>query len=165
MKKKIEREAEIFRLFFSSLLPPSFPSSFFFLQKNPMKLHRPKIDGDAFFRWCVIALSIILTIEYYVHRQDTFDERFAWRMFSNVFLASKQVSFWAITQEKRTDVRIDAIYSKRWTRIISLGHTQVIKEASRHICMVFNGTDKVVAHLFVDQAGSAPISKRFVTTC
>lgn len=90
---------------------------------------RPRRRARAFFL-AFLALQMIVPLTYYL-RDDPYDERFAWRMFSNVRMHSCQTSVSErVATNDSVETRPVALYSTveiHWTGLLRRNRIDVIK--------------------------------------
>ena len=79
-----------------------------------------------------VAVQLVLPLTYYVAREDRFDERFAWRMFSAERMAQCRPQF-RVGDEPRP-VSLGATFHEAWVTIAQRGRQDVVDAMARRLC-------------------------------
>ncbi|MSP71161.1 MAG: hypothetical protein EXR76_03025 [Myxococcales bacterium] len=80
-----------------------------------------------------LAVQVLLPLRYYAG-EDRFDERFAWRMFSNVRVVACQTRFTDASDGGATPVRASAEIHEVWTSLLNRARRSVIDGFARKWC-------------------------------
>ncbi len=80
-----------------------------------------------------LLVQLYLPASYYLG-DGGFDERFAWRMFSPVRLASCRVSAYDHGAGQRRPIRLGRELHVVWINLLKRGRTSVVDEAIEHLC-------------------------------
>jgi hypothetical protein len=89
-----------------------------------------------------VLIQLLIPLHYYVLRKDPHDERFAWRMFSPMRMASCRPTF----RVDGAPVDLHAEFHEAWVGIAGRGRMQVIEAMGKRLCAIHPGS-KVVADL------------------
>ena len=79
-----------------------------------------------------VALQLVLPLTYYVAREDRFDERFAWRMFSAERMAQCRPVFRVEGDAK--PVPLGETFHEAWITIAERGRQDVVDAMARRLC-------------------------------
>ena len=88
--------------------------------------------GTLTFIHVFVAVQVALPLTYYVARDDRFDERFAWRMFSAERSADCQPLF--RVGEATRPVALGGMFHEAWVTIAQRGRQDVLDAMGRRIC-------------------------------
>lgn len=79
-----------------------------------------------------VGVQLLLPLQYYFARQDRFDERFAWRMFSAERMATCKPQF--RVGESTRAVALGATFHEAWLTIAERGRQDVLDAMGRRLC-------------------------------
>ena len=79
-----------------------------------------------------VALQLVLPLTYYVAREDRFDERFAWRMFSAERMARCNPVF-RVGDSPRPEP-LGETFHEAWVTIAQRGRKDVVDAMARRLC-------------------------------
>jgi hypothetical protein len=79
-----------------------------------------------------VAVQLLLPLTYYVVREDPFDERFAWRMFSAERMAQGRPRF-RVGDSPRPEP-LGATFHEAWVTIAQRGRQDVLDAMARRLC-------------------------------
>jgi hypothetical protein len=79
-----------------------------------------------------VAVQLLLPLQYYVAREDRFDERFAWRMFSAERMAQCRPAF--RVGDAPRPVSLGATFHEAWVTIAQRGRQDVLDAMARRLC-------------------------------
>jgi hypothetical protein len=79
-----------------------------------------------------VALQLLIPLRYYVAHKDPHDERFAWRMFSPMRMASCQPTF--TVDGARVDLHGE--FHEAWIAIAGRGRFDVIEAMGKRLCTI-----------------------------
>ncbi len=77
-----------------------------------------------------LVLQLALPLSYYTVREDTYDERFSWRMFSDVRMLKCKVSF----VRGGEPVTMSREFHMAWNTLVQRGRRDVIDGVSAALC-------------------------------
>lgn len=77
-----------------------------------------------------IAIQALLPLHYYTVRRDPHDERYAWRMFSPMRMASCRLAFTVDS----APVDLGSKFHEAWIGVAQRGRAVVIEEMARKLC-------------------------------
>lgn len=86
-----------------------------------------------------VLVQLALPITYYL-RRDRHDERFAWRMFSTMRMATCDVRM----QRAGQPVALGGEFHEAWIELAKRGRQSVIEEMGAHLCRKYPGQEIVV---------------------
>lgn len=91
--------------------------------------------GEKCFICLFLAIQVYLPVDYYFFREDKMDERFAWRMFSDISLSKIEIVF-TEENEKNELVPIDlGVYMPPvWIIQINRGKSYLLKRVCEYLC-------------------------------
>ena len=98
--------------------------------------------------------QLAIPASYYV-RDDPYDERFAWRMFSPTRMVRCQVAFTSEQNGRRTPVALQREVGQTWRGWMQRGHVRVVRGFGRDWC-ARNDTSAAPPRLFVDMRCAMP---------
>ena len=83
-----------------------------------------------------VILQLYLPLQYYLWNDDPLDERFAWRMFSDIAMSGKEVEFWAEMYDNGLEMSIDhkSFFGEHWTSVVLHGRRKGIENACAYFC-------------------------------
>jgi len=120
--------------------------------KSTSIIHSKTIeDVNIYIHVFVLAFTIVqlyLPLRYYLFNDDPLDERFAWRMFSEIAMSGKEIEFWAEMRDSGLEVPIDheSFLGDHWTSIVLRGKRQVVDNACSYFCREIEKARSVHAH-------------------
>lgn len=95
---------------------------------------------DRCFIIIFLAIQIYLPLDYYIFREDKMDERFAWRMFSDINLSRVEVVF---TQESMDGDMIPLDITNHmpriWAHHVKRGYSYLLRRVCEHLCEKIEG--------------------------
>ena len=91
-----------------------------------------------------LALQLGLPIRYYAG-DDSYDERFAWRMFSPIRLMKCRVSFTQESNNRRSTVVLKRKAHVLWINLMSRARMSVVEGFARHHCAELRTVDEDAA--------------------
>lgn len=77
-----------------------------------------------------LVLQLLLPLTYYTVREDRFDERFSWRMFSDVRMVKCQAGF----NRGGTGVTMSQEFHMAWNTLVQRGRGDVIDAVGQELC-------------------------------
>lgn len=88
------------------------------------------------FFWGYIIIQMYIPLHYYLFQSDKFDERFTWRMYSDVDAGYKELTFKGISPQYRDPIilPIYELFTYKWTEILFRGNVKTIKKARIFLC-------------------------------
>lgn len=88
-----------------------------------------------------LLIQAYIPLEYYILKEDKLDERFSWRMFSEINIATTlNVSDSLIfakrlyNSEKLHHIDHTKCFNTAWLAVLSKGHRNVVKKATLYMC-------------------------------
>lgn len=122
-------------------------------------------------RWLFLAfliVQLVVPLTYYL-RSDPYDERFAWRMFSNVRLHGCRT---AVSERVRDGERVDArqinlhrTLEVRWSRLLSRNRVDVIEGFLEWRCLEEERVEVTLVNTCTTPAGEALTPQRYSRDC
>lgn len=88
---------------------------------------RARVNG---FIVAFLAVQVLAPLSYYTLRQDRLDERFAWRMFSEVRMVRCEARF-AVAGSA---VALSARYHSAWITLLERGRRDVVRGVALDLC-------------------------------
>ena len=79
-----------------------------------------------------VLVQVALPLQYYLAREDEFDERFAWRMFSAERMAQCRPQF--RVGDSPRPVPLGATFHEAWVTIAERGRQDVLDAMGRRLC-------------------------------
>jgi hypothetical protein len=86
-------------------------------------------------RWVFIHLFLLVQLALpvsYFFRQDRYDERFAWRMFSAERMVKCETKF--LLGEERKELPLDGLFHTAWLEMAQRGRKVVVEEMAARVC-------------------------------
>ncbi|MEE2787063.1 MAG: hypothetical protein VX589_06960 [Myxococcota bacterium] len=112
-----------------------------------MQSSHPKHRANLFIALFVV-VQLALPLSYYLGN-NPFDERFAWRMFSPVRLASCTVQAFEVSNGQRRTIRLSKEIHQVWINLLRRARPDVIREVSRFLCEARSDTEKADVRLSI----------------
>lgn len=111
------------------------------------------------FGLCILLVQIVLALYYYTPLHcDKYDERFAWRMLSEIGTSEKSFQIECFNVVGRYNATMPCEYTnyfnKRWQFVIEMGDSYVMKRAVEFICIVEGYSHVKYNHKFYFTDGS-----------
>ncbi len=88
-----------------------------------------------------LLVQLVLPLHYYTVREDRFDERFSWRMFSDIRMIKCQASF----HQAGRPIKLSGEFHMAWNTLVGRGRGDVIDAVGQELC---------------DTAGEDPVTLR-----
>jgi hypothetical protein len=88
------------------------------------------VDWRLWFTSLFLAAQVVLPLRYYLGDGDPNDERFAWRMFSDVRLVRCEGAF----TEGQKPVRLEQHFHVAWISLLHRGRQNVIRAMAARLC-------------------------------
>lgn len=106
-----------------------------------------------------LALQLALPTSYYACREDEYDERFAWRMFSPERMVECDPRFW-LHQGGRGRQRVDLnrAFHQAWIRTAQRGRVEVVRRMALELCALNPGSE-VRVELICDPIDGEPYQR------
>jgi hypothetical protein len=102
-----------------------------------------------------LLVQIALPVEYYACRQDRYDERFAWRMFSPERMTQCSPEF--TMGEPKRRVVLGAEFHQAWVETAKRGRIEVITRMAEKLCELNPGEREKGGEARQDRAGEGPV--------
>ena len=85
---------------------------------------------------CFLALQVALPIQYYTCREDEYDERFAWRMFSPERMVQCRPTFWLSggADGRRERANLSREFHQAWIETARRGRLEVVRRMALTLC-------------------------------
>jgi hypothetical protein len=115
--------------------------------------------------WLLVAVQVAIPASYYLRGHDPDDERFAWRMFSNVRLKRCSVRVFTVgAAGERREVRLPGSLHSSWINALERGRVRVIEHYLASQCSLQVGTT-FLDRRCEDVRSSATPAQRYVYRC
>lgn len=95
---------------------------------------RLRIPTSAFWLWLLVALQVAIPASYYLVRENSDNERFAWRMFSAVRLKRCDVLAFDGEGERLRPIDLSRALHASWQRTLERGRRGAISEFLARRC-------------------------------
>ncbi len=112
----------------------------------------------------IVAFQLLVPLTYYM-RDDPYDERFAWRMFSAVRLHNCQTEAVDRRDEGEVPIALTSVIHRAWVNHLGRNRAEVVHAFLRHRCEV-DGVESVqVVNRCVTPDGTALRPQVYVRAC
>jgi hypothetical protein len=101
----------------------------------------------------VVLLQGLIPLHYYLGVSHPYDERFAWRMFSETRLVSCQVQFKAQGQE----IALKRSFHSAWVTLLRRGRPGVVKGVQDRVCVTHPGQEVTLVYRCRQVNGESPV--------
>ncbi|MFT5586218.1 MAG: hypothetical protein ACI9VR_003815 [Cognaticolwellia sp.] len=101
----------------------------------------------------VVLLQGLIPLHYYLGVSHSYDERFAWRMFSETRLVSCQVQFRADGEE----IALKRTFHSAWITLLRRGRPSVVQGVQDRVCATHSGQEITLLYRCRQMDGEAPV--------
>jgi hypothetical protein len=97
------------------------------------------------FFWGYIIIQMYIPLHYYLFQSDKFDERFTWRMFSDIDAGYRELTFKGISPHYKDPIILpkDELFTTHWNAVLLRGNVKTIKKARIFLCKNMSYLSKI----------------------
>ncbi|MED5373476.1 MAG: hypothetical protein VX899_20825 [Myxococcota bacterium] len=111
------------------------------------------MDRRTLFIGGALLFQALFPLHYYLGSSDPYDERFAWRMFSETRLLSCQVSYQVDGQE----LNLKREFHSAWITLLKRGRPSVVDAVSERVCITHGHQDPRLLYRCRELDGDTPV--------